>query len=145
MNSDFIVAVHALVYLRHTNALASSEELAGNICTNAARVRKILSKLKKSAIITSREGQEGGYRLPEDKKNITLSAIAGALFVSPVEVNWQSGQHDADCLISSGIASAMDKLLGDLNRLCLERLDQITIGDIENNFIPKKSGVKEGV
>ena len=30
MNSDFIVAVHALVYLRHTNALASSEELGWN-------------------------------------------------------------------------------------------------------------------
>ena len=54
MKSDFIVAVHALVYLSHRGCLASSEELAENICTNPARVRKIMGKLKKMGIITTR-------------------------------------------------------------------------------------------
>lgn len=40
MKSDFIVAVHALVYLSHRGCLASSEELAENICTNPARSGK---------------------------------------------------------------------------------------------------------
>ena len=34
MNSDFVVAVHALVYLKHKKAKISSEELAKNVCTN---------------------------------------------------------------------------------------------------------------
>ena len=47
MKSDFIVAVHALVYLTHLGTLVSSDELARNICTNPVRVRKIMGKLKK--------------------------------------------------------------------------------------------------
>ena len=47
MNSDFIVAVHALVYLNHKADIVSSEALAKNICTNAARVRKVMAPLKR--------------------------------------------------------------------------------------------------
>ena len=47
MTSDYCVAVHALVYLNHKAKVLSSEELAENICTNPARVRKVMAKLKK--------------------------------------------------------------------------------------------------
>lgn len=45
MTGDFCLAIHALIYLDHTDGIISSEELAKNICTNPARVRKVLSKL----------------------------------------------------------------------------------------------------
>ena len=51
MTSEFAIAVHALVYLHHKNAVLSSEELAENICTNSARVRKVMAKLKKKDLI----------------------------------------------------------------------------------------------
>ena len=56
MNSDFIVAVHALVYLNHKADIVSSEALAKNICTNAARVRKVMAPLKRAGFVTTREG-----------------------------------------------------------------------------------------
>ena len=62
MNSDFIVAVHALVYLNHKADIVSSEALAKNICTNAARVRKVMAPLKRAGFVTTREGTVGGYR-----------------------------------------------------------------------------------
>ena len=34
MTAEFPLAVHALVYLLHTNRVTSSQELADNICTN---------------------------------------------------------------------------------------------------------------
>ena len=37
MKSDFSVAVHALVYLSVKGCTLSSDALADNICTNAAR------------------------------------------------------------------------------------------------------------
>ena len=43
LNSDFCVAVHGLVYLKHKNDMVPSEELAKNICTNPARVRKVMA------------------------------------------------------------------------------------------------------
>lgn len=47
MTSEFNVAVHALVYLSHRGGTLSSEELAQNICTNAARVPKRCSPSSK--------------------------------------------------------------------------------------------------
>ena len=46
MTSEFAIAVHALVYLNHKGETVSSEALAENICTNPARVRKVMAKLK---------------------------------------------------------------------------------------------------
>ena len=54
MNGLFCVAVHALIYLDKRGCLLSSEELAANICTNPARVRKVMAKLKKAGLVTTR-------------------------------------------------------------------------------------------
>lgn len=48
MPSEFIIAIHVLVYLRKENKQLSSEELADNVCVNPVRIRKVLSWLKKS-------------------------------------------------------------------------------------------------
>ena len=48
MTSEFTIAVHALVFLNHKAQVYSSEGLAENVCTNAARIRKVMAKLKKA-------------------------------------------------------------------------------------------------
>ena len=50
MSGIFTIAVHALVYLNHRQATLSSEELSENICTNPARVRKVMAMLHLSLI-----------------------------------------------------------------------------------------------
>ena len=64
MKSDFSVAVHALVYLSVKGCTLSSDALADNICTNAARVRKVMARLKKAGLVGAREGSEAGWRPP---------------------------------------------------------------------------------
>ena len=61
MKSDFSVAVHALVYLSVKGCTLSSDALADNICTNAARVPKVMARLKKAGLVGAREGSEGGF------------------------------------------------------------------------------------
>ena len=72
MTSEFAIAVHALVYLHHKNAVLSSEELAENICTNSARVRKVMAKLKKKDLIGTKEGIKGGYHMSLDAPRLLL-------------------------------------------------------------------------
>ena len=48
MSSDFIAAVRALVYLNHRRETVSSGQLAKNICTNPARVRKVMAALRET-------------------------------------------------------------------------------------------------
>ena len=56
MNSEFIVAVHAMVFLHHKADTLSSETLAENVCTNPVRIRRVLAKLKKAGLVETREG-----------------------------------------------------------------------------------------
>lgn len=81
MNSDFCVAVHGLVYLKHKNDMVPSEELAKNICTNPARVRKVMARLKRAGLVQTKEGKVGGYSSVEKAGDITLYRIAEALSI----------------------------------------------------------------
>ena len=135
MNSDYCVAVHAVVYLNHKKVICSSAELAENICTHPARVRRILTKLRKNGLLESRdEGPRGGYIFTGDPDKTTLADIAEALQIKFVEPGWHSGNIDMDCLIASGMGSLMDAVFEDLNGRCYTRLKQITVSDIDHRL-----------
>ena len=57
MDGSFNLAVHALVCLSHSGRSLSSEALAENICTNPARVRRVMAGLKRAGMVETREGQ----------------------------------------------------------------------------------------
>lgn len=138
MNSEFSVAVHALVYLNHKSKSLSSEELAGNICTNPARVRKVMAKLKKAGLISTKEGADGGYLFDLNPAEITLRQVSDALQMRFVSSAWRSGDQDMECLIASGMADIMDEIYLRLNELCREHLDDITILDIDKKIFGGK-------
>lgn len=91
MNSAFCVAVHALICLNRRQEQLSSEELARSICTNPARVRKIMAGLKRAGLVETKEGNEGGYRFVGDPAALTLDQVARALEVRFVSTNWRGG------------------------------------------------------
>lgn len=134
MNSDFIVAVHALVYLNHKADIISSEALAQNICTNAARVRKVMAPLKRAGFVATREGNVGGYRFVGDPAQVSLCGVADALDIRFVQSSWHSGHEDMECLVASGMAGIMDTIFEDLDARCRERLDEIFIADIDTDI-----------
>ena len=70
MTSEFTIAVHALVFLNHKAQVYSSEGLADNVCTNAARIRKVMAKLKKADLVKTKEGVDGGYLFHRDSREI---------------------------------------------------------------------------
>lgn len=138
MNSDFCVAVHALVYLSHKDGILSSEELAANICTNPVRIRRVMAKLKKAGLIETKEGTDGGYRFLCDASKVSLAQVAASLEVKFVSTNWHSGDMDKPCFITSGMAAVMDELLDELDDSCKKKLQTKTVADIcslilENN------------
>lgn len=134
MTSDYCVAVHALVYLNHKAKVLSSEELAENICTNPARVRKVMAKLKKAGFVKTKEGSEGGYLFDRDADQVTLDQIAQALEIRFVDTAWKSGDTDMKCLVASGMAGLMDEIFDDLNEQCRKRLKEITIGTLDHRI-----------
>lgn len=134
MTSEFSVAVHALVYLNHKASIVSSEELAVNICTNPARVRKVMARLKKAGLVRTKEGAEGGYHFTGDPQKVTLRQVGEALDMRYVSATWHSGDTDMQCLVASGMADIMDEIYGNLDSLCREKLSEITIKMIDGKI-----------
>ena len=134
MTGEFAVAVHALVFLDHKRTTQNSEALAENICTNPARVRKVMAKLKKAGLVATKEGADGGYLLLADAAAIDLAQVFAAVESRVVAAGWRSGDEDMDCLIAAGMANIMDDIYADLDALCKERLSRITIAAIEQRI-----------
>ena len=117
MNSEFIIALHALAYLRYRNTKVSSEELAKSICTNPARIRKVMAKLH------------------GDAAAIRLSDLAQALQQPLTKSGWRSGTLNTYCMIATGMGTVVDTLEASLNEVCMQSLSQITIEDISQQLI----------
>ena len=139
MTGEYAIAVHALVYLNHKDMVLSSEELAENICTNPARVRKVLSKLKKAGMVDTKEGMKGGYHMTADPRKVTLREICDALQLEIVTAAWKSGSLDMECLVASGMAGIMDGIYGEMDELCKKYLEKITVYDIDRRIFGEQS------
>lgn len=134
MKGEFGVAVHALVYLNHRGERRSSEEIAENVCTNPARIRKVMAQLRRAGLVDTREGNEGGFRLAKPAQSITLQEVLAAVDIRLIDPAWRSGSADMNCLIASGMANVMDEIYGELNRRCAETLSGVTIADIDRKL-----------
>lgn len=135
MSSEFTVAVHSLVFLNHKQRVMRSDDIAENVCTHPARVRKVLSKLKKAGLVTSREGHRcGGYAFECDAGQVTLRMVLEALNERLITSGWASGDMDMECLIASGMSAIMSDIYDELERGCHERLTKITIADIDRRI-----------
>lgn len=131
MTGEFTIAVHALVYLNHKKKMISSDELAKNVCTHPARIRKVMSKLKKAGLLTTKEGAEGGYSFSLDAEKVNLRMVDEALGEPMIAASWHSGNSDMECLIASGMASVMDGIYAELDSVCRRQLEKTTIADID--------------
>lgn len=138
MDSAFCVAAHALVYLNHKACMLSSEELAENICTNPARVRKVMACLKRSGLVETKQGNVGGYLFTADPAKVTLAQVAEAVQARFVEAGWHSGDSDMECLVASGMAKLMDGIFAELNKSCMEHLKYIRISDLDRSIFQQK-------
>lgn len=146
MSSEFMIAVHALVFLHHQGKTMTSEEIAKNVCTNPARIRKVLVKLKKAGLVETKEGaKKGGYRFVGIAKDIHLLMIHEALQKQVIQASWHSGDMDQVCLIASNMATIMDAIVLQLDEACKEKLANITIQDIDTMIFKKGNEENERI
>ncbi|HFK1537430.1 Rrf2 family transcriptional regulator [Bacillus cereus] len=131
MNSEFIIAVHCLVYLNHVPGnMATSEQLSDNLCVNAVRIRKVMRMLKKKGLISTKEGFTGGYIFKHNPKEVTLGQIYELTSNNSLASNWRSGHIEKDCVISSGIGQVMTDIFSEGDQCYKLFLDGINVQDV---------------
>ncbi|WP_168121360.1 Rrf2 family transcriptional regulator [Paenibacillus sp. HB172176] len=131
MNSEFTIAVHSLVYLAYLpERMASSDMIAENVGTHSARIRKVMSGLRKSGYVETREGSGGGYRLTIDPASVTLSDIYRVMAQGSLIPSWCSGDPCMDCLVGSNMNQVMFGIFCTAEKKLEEHFSTITIGDV---------------
>lgn len=130
MPSEFIIAIHVLVYLRKHQKQLSSEALAVNVCVNPVRIRKVLSKLKKAGLVETKTGMNGGYYVEMGSEKMTLKQVYDALNTPIFHTSWRTGDTDNECMVSSGMSHVVDNLSEGLEKSCQDYLATLTIQDI---------------
>lgn len=131
MNSEFTIAVHSLVLLAYrTDRSATSEYIADNVGTHPARVRKVLSFLKKAGYVATKEGSGGGYTLACDPNEVSLAEIYCVTSIGSIKPSWCSGDEEEDCMIACNMANVMDGIFSEAEERMLTYLQQLKINDV---------------
>ncbi|MFC5531113.1 RrF2 family transcriptional regulator [Cohnella yongneupensis] len=131
MNSEFTIAVHGLVLLAHRpDGMASSEEIASNVCTNPVRVRKVMSCLRKHGFVDTREGSGGGYKLVAKPADVTLASVYRALAAGSLAPSWCSGNPEMECVVGSNMRDVMDAVFCGADQVLASYLESITIAQM---------------
>lgn len=131
MNSEFVIAVHGLTLLAHRpDGMASSDEIATNVCTNPARVRKVMSCLRKNGFVDTREGAGGGYKLIAKPEEITLASVYRALAAGSLAPSWCSGDPQMDCIVGSNMRDVMNAVFCGADQQLEAYFESITIAQM---------------
>ena len=131
MNSDFVIALHSLVLLANLpDHMANSEQIAENVCTNSARIRKVMSTLRKKGYVKTKEGIGGGYILSCDPDKTTLSQVYLAISSGSLKPSWCTGDPEQSCVISSNTQVVIDQVFNDAELYLQSFLNEITISSV---------------
>lgn len=136
MTAEFAVAIHSVVFLCHKKKYVSSSEIADNVCTNPARIRKIMNKLISANIVETKNGVGGGYIFSLKPSEVNLFHILTALDEKIVFHKWHSGDKNKHCQVAFGMDAVTESIYNTINIAGYEILKKITIEDIIKTLFP---------
>ncbi|MET3938649.1 Rrf2 family protein [Paenibacillus sp. PvP094] len=135
MNSEFTIAVHCLVFLSMKDeCMANSEDLSHSVGTHPARVRKVLSVLRKNGYLTTKEGAHGGYLLSRPSEEIKLGELYRLVAGGSLGPNWCSGESGSNCIVSSNMQDVMGSIYDGGEDALTSYFDSISIEDVKHRI-----------
>ncbi|GGL51831.1 RrF2 family transcriptional regulator [Sporolactobacillus putidus] len=130
MNSEFTIAVHCLIVLASApDRVWSSGSLSRKVHTNPARVRKIMSALRRNGLVTTKEGLGGGYRLGFSSGDVNLALVYRTVSCEALKLNWCSDDGAGDPELAR-VRSVMDQAFCRAETMLETYLEQWTIDSL---------------
>ncbi len=133
-NTRFATAIHIMTLLaKEPSEWLTSEWIAGSINVNPVIVRKELINLKKTGLVESRQGKEGGVRISRKPEEISVSDIYNS--VKNTEVLGKKNQFPNPlCSVGKDINNNLDVLFSETNDLVNEFLNKKRLSDFVKLF-----------
>ncbi len=130
VNQQFATAVHVLTALAfNRKTLLSSDTLALSVNTNPVVIRRLLSQLTKSALVTTTRGKAGGVQLSKEPQQITLKDIYLALSPADPMAPRDKSPHK-DCPVSCSMHSIMTHISNGTQKATLKYLESQKLSDL---------------
>jgi Rrf2 family protein len=129
INSDFALSVHTLLLLATKKGeLHTSTRLSDSLKVHPVRIRKVLSKMKSSGYIDSKEGSGGGFSISCDIAKVSLKEI----YLLTQDDLLKPKCHDccAGCRIGSNIERVLDEILEGADDKFQTYLDKFTLKSV---------------
>lgn len=134
----FGLSLQALVILSRKPCAISSSEIAPQLSSEPTLLRRVLSKLAKAGIVSTREGRDGGYRLSRPADSITLADVYLALRVGdPLS----AGMLDTTGINAFGqeMKSAFIDITDELEQMTVAVLKRHTIAQLSERICAEKA------
>jgi 6-phosphogluconolactonase (cycloisomerase 2 family)/DNA-binding IscR family transcriptional regulator len=144
MNSELTVAVHCLLFLdSREDHMANSEQIACSVATHPARVRKVLSLLRRHDLVTTKEGAHGGYLLKAELSRVSLGDLYRIFAQGSLRPSWCSGSEHSSCAISSNIPAVMNEIYGGAERQVELYFDRLPLSEVKRLMEDSEYGKEE--
>src|ERR687886_587783 len=129
-NTQFAVATHIAAMLADAGGEPlSSEHIAGSVRTNPVHIRRVLGRLRRAGLVSSRPGTRGGWRLEREAGELTLGDLWRAVHDDPPVLALHD-DTDPDCPVGRGIVATLGDVRARVVGAVESELDDITVEDV---------------
>jgi len=133
-NTRFATAIHIMTLLaKNPQEWLTSDWLAGSINVNPVIVRKELGNLKKSGLVESRQGKDGGVRIGKNADEINVAEIYQAIKNSEV-LGKKNLNPNPLCNVGKDINKNLNVLFSETDDLVDQFLKDKKLSDFISQF-----------
>jgi len=143
VNSQFAVATHIMAILAgnslymQDSACTNSSMIAESVNTNPVVIRRILSKLKESNLVTSKPGPLGGSEIKRHPSKITLKDIYSAVEDDGSLFHMHYGEPNLNCPIGGNIRASLTGTMEKAESSIKNVLSKTTLLELTNDILER--------
>ena len=135
VKSKFSISLHIMTLLAYyPGEWHSSNVIAESLNINPVLVRKELKALISNNLIESKEGKNGGVKLAQPAKNITLADIFEAVKGTSHVLNLSNNVPDVNCVIGGQINEKLLVIFDQVDDAILNILKPQNLEEFKNQF-----------
>jgi Rrf2 family protein len=133
MNSELNVVLYILSLLASTgkNQWLSSNQISEHIQVHPARIRKIMSNIKRSGYVVTKEGIDGGYVLAKEPHQINMKELYSILSSKPLQIPKRSPYPDESLL--ARVDEHLELIILQCEQEMMNKLQNVYLSDLLDN------------
>lgn len=133
-NTRFATAIHIMTLLaKDPQEWLTSDWLAGSINVNPVVIRKELGNLKRSGLVESRQGKDGGVRIAKNPEEVNVAEIYEAIKNSEV-LGKKNQNPNPLCSVGKDINKNLNQLFTETDDLVFQFLEGKKLSDFTHQF-----------